>query len=177
MTTLLSKTHARYRMINNSIAPFLVIERPDGSIRTEWLMSGDAALSDAQMDEDVALQSDLAHRLEAYFAGEPVTFDDVPVLPGGGPFIRRCWSACRAIPAGETLSYTGLAARAGSPHAARAAGQAMRTNPLPIIIPCHRVLNAAGALHGYAGQTDDRSRSLDVKRRLLALEGASEPAA
>lgn len=175
MTTTMTAACARYRMIPNSIAPFMLIESADGSVMARWLMNADAGRARKRMRKDDTLLSDLAARLEAYFDGEPVDFLDVPLPTTAGPFMQRCWAACRLIPAGRTQSYGELATRAGSTNAARAAGQAMRCNPLPVIIPCHRVVNAAGQLHGYAGQTDDRSRSLGVKRRLLGLEREGEP--
>jgi methylated-DNA-[protein]-cysteine S-methyltransferase len=88
---------------------------------------------------------------------------DLPLdLSGFGGFTRRALEAARAIPPGATLTYGELARRAGSPRAARAAGQAMARNPVPIVIPCHRVVGAAGP-GGYAG-------GLALKARLRALE-------
>ena len=87
--------------------------------------------------------------------------------------MRRCWEACRSIPRGETRSYGELATMAGERgNAARAAGQAMRRNRLPIIIPCHRVISAAGGLHGFSGSSDQAGPALAVKRALLQIEGA-----
>ena len=89
--------------------------------------------------------------------------------------MRRCWEACRSIPRGETRSYGELATMAGGrANAARAAGQAMRRNRLPIIIPCHRVISASGGLHGFSGSCDQGGPALAVKRALLQMEGALE---
>lgn len=107
--------------------------------------------------------------LRRYFAGEHVDFSQVP-LPNGSPFVQQCWIACRNIPYGETITYGELARSAGSPRAARAAGQAMRRNPLPVMTPCHRVIAASGKLHGFAGKTAPNSKELRTKRYLLALE-------
>ncbi|MHC5003440.1 MAG: methylated-DNA--[protein]-cysteine S-methyltransferase [Planctomycetota bacterium] len=96
-------------------------------------------------------------------------------LPAGTRFQRECWAACRHIPRGETRTYAQLAELAGSPGAARAAGQAMRHNPLPVIIPCHRVIAGHGRLGGFSGSTDRAGRPLERKRLLLTLEGAIEP--
>jgi methylated-DNA-[protein]-cysteine S-methyltransferase len=82
------------------------------------------------------------------------------------PFRRRVMEECYAVPRGQVSTYGELAARAGSPRAARAVGNSMRTNPIPIVIPCHRVIGSDGTLTGFGG-------GLDVKARLLALEGAS----
>jgi methylated-DNA-[protein]-cysteine S-methyltransferase len=109
----------------------------------------------------------LVERLQAYFAGEPVTFDDVPVdLEYETPFLERCAQALRRVPRGETVTYGELAALAGSPGAARAAGTFCARNRLGLFVPCHRVVSAGG-LGSYG------SHGLDYKRRLLELEGAA----
>ena len=107
--------------------------------------------------------------LRRYFAGEKIDFSHAP-LPKGSPFVQKCWIACREIPHGETITYGELAQAAGSPRAARAAGQAMRRNPMPVMTPCHRVIAASGKLHGFAGNTFPNSKELRTKRFLLALE-------
>jgi methylated-DNA-[protein]-cysteine S-methyltransferase len=105
--------------------------------------------------------------LERYFAGERVDFASVALdLRGVGPFHRKIYDATRSLGWGETASYGDLARQAGSPGAARAVGQAMGHNPVPIIIPCHRVLAAGrkiGGFSAYGGAV--------TKERLLALEG------
>lgn len=102
-------------------------------------------------------------QLREYFAGARRTFD-LPLAPHGTAFQRRVWAALRTIPYGETRTYGELAAAIGNPSACRAVGMANHRNPIPIIIPCHRVIGANGTLTGYAG-------GLEIKRRLLALEG------
>lgn len=102
-------------------------------------------------------------QLREYFAGARRTFD-LPLAPHGTAFQQRVWAALRAIPYGETRTYGELAAAIGSPNASRAVGMANHRNPIPIIIPCHRVIGANGTLTGYAG-------GLEVKQKLLALEG------
>ena len=101
--------------------------------------------------------------LEEYFAGGRRTFS-VPLALHGTAYQRSVWQALRAIPYGETLSYGELARRLGS--APRAVGLANGANPLPIIVPCHRVIGADGSLTGFGG-------GLPVKRALLELEGAA----
>jgi len=105
-------------------------------------------------------------RLAAYFAGDLGALDAIPVDPGGTPFQRRVWAALRTIPAGETVSYQTLARRIGAPTAVRAVGAANRTNPIGIVVPCHRVIGADGSLTGYAG-------GIERKRWLLTHERAS----
>lgn len=92
-------------------------------------------------------------------------------LPEGTPFQRACWRAALSIPAGETRTYGWLAAQAGSPAAVRAAAQAMRRNPWPLAIPCHRVVGARD-LGGYAGSRNPSSRRMMLKKWLLAREAA-----
>ena len=101
-------------------------------------------------------------QLMEYFCGARRCFD-LPTAPEGTSFQLRVWQALAAIPYGETVSYGELARRLGLSRGARAVGLANGANPLPIVVPCHRVIGADGSLHGFAG-------GLDMKRRLLALE-------
>ena len=111
----------------------------------------------------------LGDRLRRYFAGDEVDFADILLdLSRGTDFQRAVWSACRSIPRGQVRTYRWLAQEAGSPRASRAAGQAMAHNPIPIIIPCHRVVGSNGSLTGFGG-------GLEMKRRLLELERAIVP--
>lgn len=100
----------------------------------------------------------------AYLRGERRSFD-LPLDPMGTPFQQTVWAELRRIPYGETRSYAQVAAGIGKPKAVRAVGQANHRNPLPIFIPCHRVIGASGKLTGYGG-------GLDLKEKLLELEGA-----
>ena len=101
-------------------------------------------------------------QLGEYFAGARTTFD-LPLAASGTPFQRAVWRAIATIPCGATATYTEVAARAGHPGSVRATGAATGRNPWSIVVPCHRVVGAKGALTGYAG-------GLDRKRALLALE-------
>ena len=101
-------------------------------------------------------------QLGEYFAGRRHSFD-LPLAPRGTEFQRRVWRALTGIPYGTTISYGELARRIGQPSASRAVGLANGANPLPIVVPCHRVIGADGSLTGYAG-------GLHRKRFLLALE-------
>ena len=103
--------------------------------------------------------------VEAWFGGDLTALDGLRVKTNGTDFQRAVWAALRAIPAGETRTYGQLAAAIGSPKAVRAAGLANGQNPIAVIVPCHRVIGASGALTGYAG-------GLERKQWLLAHEGA-----
>jgi O-6-methylguanine DNA methyltransferase len=113
---------------------------------------------------DTGLCEPLLDQLREYFAGRRRTFDH-PLAPAGSAFERRVWAALTEIPYGRTLSYGGLARRLGDPNLSRAVGRANGANPLPIVVPCHRVIGAGGKLVGYGGE-------LWRKERLLQLEGA-----
>ena len=109
-----------------------------------------------------------ARQLDAYFAGELVAFD-LPLELHGTEFQRQCWLALATIPYGQTVSYGEQARRLGlGPEQARAVGAANGANPLPIVLPCHRVIGADGSLTGFGG-------GLHVKRYLLEHEGALLP--
>jgi methylated-DNA-[protein]-cysteine S-methyltransferase len=103
-------------------------------------------------------------QLTEYFAGRRTMFD-LPLDPSGTEFQRRVWDALRTIPYGATTSYGAIARRLGDPHATRAVGAANGQNPIPIVVPCHRVVGAKGELTGFGG-------GLDRKRWLLEHEGA-----
>lgn len=107
----------------------------------------------------------LIAQLEEYFEGHRQTFD-LPLAPEGTEFQQSVWQALTRIPYGETTSYGELARRIGKPQASRAVGLANGANPLPIVVPCHRVIGADGSLTGFGG-------GLDIKRKLLALERAT----
>jgi O-6-methylguanine DNA methyltransferase len=102
--------------------------------------------------------------LDAYFAFDLTAIDDIPVATGGTPFQRTVWAALRRIPAGITTSYGAVAAIIGRPSAMRAVGLAVGSNPVAVIVPCHRVIGADHSLAGYAG-------GLPRKRWLLEHEG------
>jgi methylated-DNA-[protein]-cysteine S-methyltransferase len=116
-------------------------------------------------DSSVRL-GNLAERLKSYFAGEEADFPDELELTDATPFQKKVWQQTRLIPYGETRSYLWVAERIGKPEAARAVGQALGRNPLPIIVPCHRVITSGGGLGGFGG-------GLAMKKRLLKLEGVS----
>lgn len=113
----------------------------------------------------MSLIGTVRQEVSAYFAGVPTDFSALTLDLRGTPFQLRVWQELRRIPWGQTISYGELARRVGNPKASRAVGQANAVNPIPLIIPCHRVIAADGGLGGY-------SSGLDRKRWLLRHEGA-----
>ena len=143
------------RTIETPIGP-LTLEADENAVTAIRFSAGGAQDASPLLDAAEA-------QLREYFAGARRTFD-LPLAPHGTAFQQRVWAALRTIPYGETRTYGELAAAIDSPNASRAVGMANHRNPIPIIIPCHRVIGANGTLTGYAG-------GLEIKRRLLALEG------
>lgn len=143
----------------------------DTPIGRLWLARDEHGLSrvdfhgDPDACSDDPLLANAEAQLLAYFAGERTRFE-LPLSPRGTEFQRSVWAAVGAIPYGATTTYSALAASLGRPAAFRAVGAANGRNPLPVIVPCHRVIGAAGALTGYGG-------GLDRKRALLDLERAA----
>ena len=118
-----------------------------------------------QTSSSTAASSRVVAALEAYFAGDIGCLRAVAVNSSGTPFQELVWSALRDLPAGSTVSYMALAISIGRPSAVRAVGLANGSNPVPIVVPCHRVIGANGSLVGFGG-------GIDRKRWLLAHEGA-----
>jgi len=106
--------------------------------------------------------------LSAYFAGDLTVFD-LPLAGRGSEFDRRVWAELRAIPYGATISYGTLARRVGDPFAARAVGAANGRNPLPIVVPCHRVIGANGSLTGFGGGIATKKFLLEHEQRVAGF--------
>lgn len=121
----------------------------------------------AEIVEDASRTAEVRRQLAEYFAGERREFD-LALAPEGTPFERAVWAELAKIPFGETRTYGEIAEILGRPGAARAVGRANGANPIPIVVPCHRVIGADGSLTGFGG-------GLDVKSRLLELEGLALP--
>jgi methylated-DNA-[protein]-cysteine S-methyltransferase len=152
-----STSPTRYDTLDSPVGELLLAG--DGDALTGLHMN---AQPGAEWRRDPAPFRDATAQLRSYFAAELREFD-LPLAPRGTGFQQQVWAALREIPYGRTVSYAGLAAAVGRPGAARAAGAANGRNPISIVIPCHRVIGAAGALTGYGG-------GLARKRMLLDLE-------
>lgn len=136
------------------------IAEKDGKI-TRLYFQTDYRPSETTIRETPLLQ-EAAHQLQDYLTGKLADFS-LPLQPEGTAFMQQVWNRLCEIPYGETASYKSLAESIGKPNAARAVGMANHRNPIPIFIPCHRVIGASGSLVGYRG-------GVDLKSRLLKLE-------
>ncbi|HEY0117304.1 MAG TPA: methylated-DNA--[protein]-cysteine S-methyltransferase [Cellulomonas sp.] len=155
----------RHTIVDSPLGPLTLVA--DGDALVGVYMAGqahrpaDARFGDPAPEGDATLAV-AADELGEYFAGTRTEFT-VPVRAAGTEFQRAIWDAIAEIPYGETATYTELAQQVGRPTAVRAVGAAVGRNPLSVVVPCHRVVGAAGSLTGYAG-------GLDRKRLLLGLE-------
>jgi methylated-DNA-[protein]-cysteine S-methyltransferase len=153
-----------YAIAATPIGRLLLVANETGLARIEF----DGRWSYAELGpgwrEGSALLDRARRELDDYFAGTRRGFT-LPLAPTGTEFQRRVWNALLEIPYGRVESYAALARRIGAPAAVRAVGAANGRNPLPIVVPCHRVVGADGSLTGFGG-------GLPLKQRLLALEGA-----
>jgi len=161
MTTL------QYRTVDSPIGPLTLAGR--GSMLMHLRMVDQTHEPDRSGWEPAGSEAfaDVAEQLDAYFAGALTEFE-VDMQLSGTEFQRRVWAALQKIPYGETRSYGEIAEQIGSPAASRAVGLANGRNPIPIIIPCHRVIGASGSMTGYAA-------GLDRKRLLIDLERSTAP--
>ncbi len=146
-------------MYDTSLGQVAIAEK-DGKV-TNLYFSGEHIPPEMQREETGTLKK-AAEQLQEYLQGRRTVFD-VPLAPEGTAFQKQVWEALVKIPYGATSSYGKLAGDIGRPGAARAVGLANNRNPIPVIIPCHRVIGADGSLVGYGG-------GLPMKEKLLALE-------
>src|SRR5437016_12394309 len=144
------------------LGPLMLVADDAGLRQIVFPSNGSAAEPEPSWEENPSAFQEAIGKLTVYFAGQLETFD-LALAPDGTPFQRRIWDELRKIPYGETISYGELARRIGNPNASRAVGLANGSNPIPIIIPCHRVIGSNGKLTGYGG-------GLPIKEKLLALE-------
>ncbi len=142
----------------------MTIETPYGSLQAS--VNAEGALTELTFgptkETSGIANPAVAQQLTEFFAGKRKTFD-LPLAPKGTDFQKRVWEELVRIPYGQTISYAELARRVGSTGAARAVGRANATNPIPIVVPCHRVIGADGSLTGYA-------LGVEMKRSLLDFE-------
>ena len=157
----------RHDVVDSPIGPLQIAETERGLCRISFFEDG--------FEDELARQfglrvlrapiDDVRRELDEYFEGKRTAFD-LPLDLRVAPFHAEVLHELALVPYGRTATYGALAAKVGRPKAARAVGTVMNRNPIPIVLPCHRIVGANGSLTGYAG-------GLDVKRRLLQLEGAT----
>lgn len=150
-----------YDYLSSPIGPLTICCDNDQLLEIRF---GQEAPDDAERGSSRVMR-DTVRQLEEYFNGTRETFQ-LPLAPTGTAFQQQVWQELRAIPYGETRSYSWQAERIGKPNATRAVGAANGRNPIPIVIPCHRVIGANGNLTGYAG-------GIHIKETLLKLEARS----
>ena len=155
-----------YKEMKSPVGKLKLVARSRALIAVLWEKErpGRVKLDEMSLDPQHPVLIEAERQLSEYFAGKRTQFD-LPLQPEGTEFQKKVWQALREIPFGETKSYLDLARAIGSPDASRAVGAANGKNPLSIIVPCHRVVGADGALTGFAG-------GLETKAALLALEAS-----
>ncbi|HVZ48561.1 MAG TPA: methylated-DNA--[protein]-cysteine S-methyltransferase [Gemmatimonadaceae bacterium] len=141
----------------------LTLASEGGALVGVWFPNA-GGIPDVENERDAVIDR-TRRELDEYFAGTRREFT-VPVAPEGTPFQRKVWSALQRVAYGTTTSYGAIAAKIGSPAAVRAVGAANGANPIPIIIPCHRIIGANGSLTGFGG-------GMERKRFLLDLESGA----
>jgi len=151
-----------YTQIESPLGPLLLVADDAGLRQILFVNGRHAAQPESLWEKVTAPFTETVRQLHAYFAGELENFD-LQLAPEGTPFQLEVWHRLCVIPYGSTVSYGELASRIGNPKACRAVGLANGSNPIPIVIPCHRVIGSNGKLTGYGG-------GLPIKEKLLALE-------
>ncbi len=165
--------HLRLDRYEAPVAPIFVVTDEQGNLRALEFVDHEARIyrflrehyGDYELREG-AVPKAILKALDAYFSGRLDALDDVPVATGGTEFQRKVWRALRKIPAGKTMSYGELAAKVGRPTASRAVGAANGSNPVAIVVPCHRVIGANGKLTGYGGGMPRKQWLLEHEGRL-----------
>jgi methylated-DNA-[protein]-cysteine S-methyltransferase len=159
-----------YKEINSPVGKLKIVASEKMLVAIEWEVEpGNRKRQDySRLDPRHPILLETERQLGEYFAGTRTRFD-LPLEPGGSEFEKKVWQALTKIPYGRTRSYLDVAKAIGSPKACRAVGAANSRNPLPIVVPCHRVIGANGQLTGFAG-------GLERKASLLAHEARADAA-
>lgn len=153
-----------YQYLDTPIGRLRLVSRDDHLVGIEFEGHQEAVAGEEKSDPVLTA---CAAQLREYFAGKRRSFS-LPLAPEGTVFQRAVWHALETIPFGELRSYREVAEAIGKPTAVRAVGAANGRNPLPIVVPCHRVVGSDGSLTGFAG-------GMEIKRQLLVLEGSRQP--
>lgn len=173
-TTMIQPTI--YTLMSSPLGPILLARNDAGLTHINFQQGNDhvidvaARVADGWQRDDTAsddIFADTITQLTEYFAGKRTNFD-LPLAPSGTDFQQKVWAELCRIPFGETITYGELAQRINQPTAARAVGAANGKNPLPVVVPCHRVIGSSGTLIGYAG-------GIQIKATLLSIECKDKP--
>jgi len=156
------KSQTKFTITSSPLGDILLARNEHGISHIHFQEGEGSFDIDEDWQQDDTAFTDATAQLNAYFAGELKEFD-LPLAPAGTLFQQTVWQQLQAIPYGKTSTYGELAAQIGKPTASRAVGAANGRNPIPIVIPCHRVIGANGKLTGFSG-------GLHIKRALLSLE-------
>jgi methylated-DNA-[protein]-cysteine S-methyltransferase len=160
----MTTTHTRWDVYESPLGALTLLAGPYGL--TGLAFPGRAAGLN-ERDRDPRALAGAAAELEAYLTGERRAFD-LPLDLAGTPFQQRVWAELRRVPYGENVSYSELAARVGRPDIVRAVGAAVGRTPVPLVVPCHRVVGADGSLTGYGGGLQRKRALLDLEARVSA---------
>ena len=154
----------RFARYESPLGPMFATAEADGITHIEFVGAkyAPAARADWVEDPDAPDLAACGTQLAEYFAGKRTEFD-LPLAPQGSEFQQRVWREIARVPYGKTISYGELAARAGAPGQARAAGAATGRNPVSLVIPCHRIVGSDGSLTGYAGGVERKAKLLDIE--------------
>jgi methylated-DNA-[protein]-cysteine S-methyltransferase len=157
-----------YTTYESPVGPLLLAGGANALRQVSFENSKRAAPPAADWKLDKKPFAEVIRQLQAYFRGELKQFD-LPLAMEGTEFQLRVWNALRTIPYGETTTYAQLAERIGNPKAVRAVGLANGSNPIPIIVPCHRVIGSDGSLTGFGGGLSTKKKLLELENRQLSL--------
>lgn len=157
-----------YTQIESPVGPLLLVADEAGLRQILFVNGRHPARPESGWKEDAGPLRNTVSQLRSYFAGEREEFD-LPLAPEGTRFQQEVWRRLCEIPFGETISYGELARRIGNPQASRAVGLANGSNPIPIVIPCHRVIGSNGKLTGYGGGLPIKEKLLGLERKQLSL--------
>ena len=161
-----TKRRCSFQVLTTDIGPLTLIADEDALLEVRFGDEGSVPpRAEGAEPDGNSLLMEAARQIGEYLRGERRDFD-VPIRLEGTDFQLLVWNALRTIPYGETRTYAQVAARIGRPKAVRAVGGANHNNPLPLLVPCHRVVGTDGRLVGFGG-------GLEIKRRLLELEGTA----